>query len=600
MKRLMLYIVYLILCVGLGKSMLYASFPERFLDYSDDIYEDNKKDIGHLFRYVQIIRRKNSFFITSWDLVRLPDIKKTDFPVPIIGDTDVFIFSGKDNPVQKLHKQKQLEFRNERVIKVRCNRFSRNRLLVIKRKYVRKKNRDGLFKVASQGDTLRSVAVLKGFRSVPLVILPKIYTYKISKKENVINVDIVRRSKKKVQFCGYLLFHRGKYFLQQLRKQFFSTIKVAARGGSSNGNSVAKKFLEMKLRFQRICREAKSFAPGFFIRNGGRPEIIQAILQEAHDLGLRADVVFPLLEAKNRQHPLPRPGVRISYQRKNLWLFPDNWFSTPGVIPDAFRNRKAVLLNRRGSQRILIPGDSRKNDCVNLWSSIKSYRTGNGSLYCSYRLTGNTAAFARSLIGLAPAMDQGVKALKVLFLPKTFLHLRWLRIKHRIPTHLPLQGKARGWISGIFNSRRTISVRSLSLIGRRFGSITKAWQRESIGFPLFHKINAFRETVVLTLPRGVFARRVPRSILLKKSMLYYKAKWTYKPGRRYRKPRRWSWRRWRRWKRRHYHRRRSRLILSRYFYLKRKPITKRQKNYFVRILQKVDRWDLQKVRFRWR
>ena len=571
--------------------------PAGFYSIAKSVLNRENGACGHLVRFAVISGKAGGAAVDCWDLVRLPEIPDPGFPLPARGLAAVFAYSAEQNTIRRLKSFQKAVFRGENIRWISSGSLFPDRFLVINRRYVNRSSRDALVKTVEGGSTLLTRMDLKGFSNTPFALTPKGYRCSIRKADGGYTIRLDRKEKKTGTSCGYLLPGRSTgYAVPFFRKHYFPLLISSGKGGRHQ-NSLKKKELEMRLRFQRVCRSASGFADGFIPKNGGMPFLVNRLLREAEDCAVPARLVLPL---NSRGEPLPLPGVRLTIGRKHLWLFPVDRTSGAGTIPRGLPGKTALLISRTGSGRVLIPRTDGHGDSISLWSSITAGRSGSGSLYFSWRMYGAAASLGRSLSGLSPAMKGGRKALLALFLPRECISLNWLRVKHRVPTHHPYRGKARGWISGVLRYRKGVIVAGLSLLKRKYGRLSDAWKNRGDAFPLFSKIRAFRETVVLKLPRGVYPRRLPRRIRIRGGGVVYSARWKYISGRRYRKPRRWSWRRWALWRRRHYSRRRGKLVLYRSFRITRLPEHESSGKVFLKRLLQVDRWDEQEVKMRWR
>ena len=566
--------------------------PKAFFSLAVKALAGEDGNNGHLARYAVVERRSGQFRINCWDLVRIPKVSGNPFPLPVAGTVSLFAYSAEKNTIRQLSSGKTGYLQGEKIIRIPSDALYPDRYLVIHRMYTN--TRSGLIKAVQGGSTLYSGFLLKGFQGKPKLLLPEGYRSRSTISGDRIHIAIRSRKGRRSRISGYLLLTRrgGPMY----RKYFFPKLHRFGRGGGRRV-SEAVKLREMKIRFQRVCREADGFSESFFPGGGGRAGLAARLLQEADACGVKGSLVLPLDKKGNI---LPLPGVRIRFRRRTLWLFPVDRTSGAGSIPEELRGRQALLISRKSTRRLRIPRGRRDGDYISIWSSIRAGRSGGGSVYFTWRMTGAAAATGRAITGLAPAMKEGKAALSAMFLPAEHMDMAWIRMKHRVPTHHPFQGKARGWISGVLRYKRGAVVAGLSFIRRKFGRLADAWRNRSEVFPLFSRIWAFREKVVVRLPRGVYPYRLPRRIRIRRGGVLYTASWRYLAGPQYRKPRRWSWRRWSRWRRTHYIRGRGKLVLSRIFRLRNAPVGIKGERNLLRILSGIDRWDEREVRMRWR
>jgi len=573
--------------------------PASFVTLSSDAIKKDSGSSGHLARYADIRKLGNKLKIESWDLIRIKVPHGRKFPLPVHGESKIYAFSRENNSIKEILKTTITSFHGERVCWISRNELYPEGYLILNRSYWRSFSGTGLFKTVGRVGTIRALFRVSGFKDCPGILTPPEYKRTIKKKDLSYEIRFFKKKNRESRYDGYLFLKGLGKLYSRLNRLYFPKQFSSARGGTSK-KVEKKQLLKMKLHFQRVCREGEYFTPAFFPQESGQAILAQRLIQGARELGFKAELILPSSFQGKKRIPLPRPGVLVSGKRYRLWLFPENRTQAAGKIPNELQGMSCVLLNGSTLRMAVIPRQPHWKDRVSLWSKISCNRSGSGSIYFTYRMQGDAASLGRKLSGLSPVMSTGKSALSRIFLPGECVSLNWIRIKHRLPTHQPFQGKARGRISGVIHRTRGTSVAGFSLIRRKYGSLKGAWNNREAVYPLFSRLWAFHETIVLILPRGVTPYRLPRRIRIKSGNLVYRASWQYRPGRRYGKPRRWSWRRWARWKRSHYRRRRGKLILRRRFTLSRSPVSIRAKKILRRQLGKIDYWDEKRVGLRWR
>lgn len=382
-----------------------------------------------------------------------------------------------------------------------------------------------------------------------------------------------------------------------MQRVFFpGGIPAAARQGKGKPPLA----LKVNLLFQTACREAGELTPGFLTPEAGQ---VRALLRLADDLrreGVPFTLVVPRRGRGKNAHPLPAPGLLVRDGTAELWLFPGSVHAGAGMIPEALQGSDCFLLDAHGRQSGRIPVQPRDGNRVELSVSIDGEHSGGGKFYYEASLQGRIAAAVRELTGLRPALEAGRAVFPGFFLPQHGLENDFIQIKHRIPTHHSFEVKARGRIAGVFSRAAGVPVPGVSLLARRYGPFFRAWQQRGGDNPLFSEVWSLRESVRLTLPRGVRAVWLPRPRSLQQDGLAYTGRWQYLPGTAYGRPRGWSLQYWRDWQRTHYTHRRNVLVFTRSFSLKHPPAGGQAEKRLLALLAGIDGWERNGVQLSWR